>query len=224
MTKEKTTSQKRAELKRISKAAKDGVWNMLRLADEILSDHEYVDRFGSEAELIDQMETDEFSHFGGNPKLSAMLKAYRANPGHITWQEYHFNIWAMIELATPAPQPRPHERTDWKKIAQEAEAKVAETKAENQRLERLAAQWQYNTVDSSLPQRPDETPEQHATTICDESAGRDRKIYTDWKKRAIELEAENEELRAENEELRTTLADYKSLVASMRASMQEVLA
>jgi len=141
MTKKMTTSQKRAELKRVSKAAKDGVWQMLNLADEILSDHEYVDQFGSEAELIDQLEADEFSHFGGTPKLTAMLRAYRANPAKGTWAENGFNLWVMIDLAAPASDSPPKQYTNWKQRAKEAEAKVEELEAELSQLKETLADY-----------------------------------------------------------------------------------
>jgi len=94
-----TTSQKHAELKRLGKEAAKTIYDMLRLSDEILSDHEYVDQFGGEPKLIDMLEKDEFAHFGGDPSLSAMLRAFRANPKETTWKEYRFNVRAMIELA-----------------------------------------------------------------------------------------------------------------------------
>jgi len=101
-----TTSQKHAELKRLSKTVARNIYDMLRLADQVLQDNEYVDRFGGEPQLIEAMENDEFLHFGGNPSLSSMLRAYRANPVLKTWQEYRFNIRAMIDLAEPEPEPR----------------------------------------------------------------------------------------------------------------------
>jgi len=105
-TNRKTSSQKHAELKRLSRKAARNIYDMLRLADQILQDHEYVDRFGGEPQLIEAMENDEFLHFGGNPSLPSMLRAFRANPLLKTWQEYRFNVRAMIDLAEPEPEPR----------------------------------------------------------------------------------------------------------------------
>lgn len=94
-----TTSQKHAELKRLAKQAAQSIYDMLRIVTEILEDHEYVDRFGGEGAILDLIEKEEFIHFGGDPTLTAMLRAYRANPREATWKEYRYNIRAMIELA-----------------------------------------------------------------------------------------------------------------------------
>lgn len=101
-----TSGQKRAELKRLAKTARDGLYRMLQIVDELLSDVEYVDKFKGESQLIDDIEAKEFAHFGGSPSLSAMLRAYRANPKKGTWSKYNFNIAAMIELAAPPPAPK----------------------------------------------------------------------------------------------------------------------
>ena len=100
MPRAKSTSQKRADLKALGKQARENIYAMLKLADEILKDQDYVDQFhGGEIEVMQQMEADEFVHFGGDPSLAAMLKAYRENPGEDVWQEYRYNIRAMIDLA-----------------------------------------------------------------------------------------------------------------------------
>lgn len=101
-----TSGQKRAELKRLAKAARDSLYRMLQIVDELLADVEYVDRFKGESQLIDDIEAKEFAHFGGSPSLAAMLRAYRANPKKFTWAKYNFNIAAMIELAAPPPEPK----------------------------------------------------------------------------------------------------------------------
>ena len=128
MTK-RTTSQKHATLKALAKRARDNVYQMLRLADEILSDTEYVDRFGGEAGLIELFAGDEFAHFGGTPSLPAMLRAYRANPAKATWGQYDFNIWVMIDLAKPASEAGDRTYVNWKAKAKELEAELGQTKA-----------------------------------------------------------------------------------------------
>ncbi len=125
----KTTSQKHAELKKLSTQTRDNIYGMLRLANEILSDHEYVDQFGSEAELIEQMEKNEFSHFGGQPSLGAMLRAYRANPKKATWAEYDYNLRVMIDLAAPAKERTEVERVNWKSRCAELTDRVEELEA-----------------------------------------------------------------------------------------------
>ena len=133
----KTTSQKHAELKKLSEQTQRNIYDMLRLADEILQDHEYVDQFGSEAELIEQMETTEFSHFGGQPSLGAMLRAYRFNPKRATWDEYSYNLRVMIDLATPEREPNTFERTNWKQRCAELEEQVKLLQSENKTLRDL---------------------------------------------------------------------------------------
>lgn len=125
-----STSQKHAELKKLSKQVKENIFDMLRLTDEILSDKKYVDEFVSESALIEMIEQQEFGHFGGNPSLSAMLRAFRANPKKATWQEYHFNIRAMIDLANPDEEKQDRAgRVDWKGKTAELEEQVESQQA-----------------------------------------------------------------------------------------------
>lgn len=123
------STKKRAELKRLSAAAQANLFDMLKLAAEILQDCEYVDQFGGEAQALDDMQSKEFSHFGGNPSLGSMLAAYRKNPDIKVWREYRFNIRAMIELANPKEE-REVTRIDWKVMAKELEAEVASYKGQ----------------------------------------------------------------------------------------------
>jgi hypothetical protein len=124
-----TSSQKRARLKELSRDVQSGIYEMLKLADEILRDPSYVDDHGGEPALIDHLESVEFAHFGGNPSLLSMIRAYRHNKSRETWAEYRFNVRAMIELAKPAPEGSSAERINWKVLAKELEAKVAHLEA-----------------------------------------------------------------------------------------------
>ena len=133
----KTTSQKHAELKKLSQQTQRNIYDMLRLTDEILQDHEYVDQFGSEAELIEQMEAVEFSHFGGQPSLGAMLRAYRLNPKRAIWEEYNYNLRVMIDLATPDRSPSTPARVNWKARCEELEEQVKLLQSENKTLRDL---------------------------------------------------------------------------------------
>lgn len=146
-----TSGQKRAELRRLSKASQQNIFDMLRLACELIDDHAYVDQFGGEPQLVEQMEAEEFSHFGGVPKLGLMLRAFRANPKLATWKENKFNVQVMIDLAKPPKEKNETTRTDWKAKCAELElqndqlnaqlssvatlnAQIEELKAENNRL------------------------------------------------------------------------------------------
>jgi len=124
-----TTDQKHAQLKKISQQHRKNIYDMLRLANEILSDHDYVDRFGGEADMIDMMEADEFAHFGGQPSLSAMLRAFRANPKKGTWQEYNFNLRVMIDLSEPQKDRGETMRINWKARCAELQEKLKATEA-----------------------------------------------------------------------------------------------
>lgn len=125
----KTTSQLHADLKALAKKTRENIYDMLRIANTILEDAEYCDQFGSEAQLIEIMEADEFAHFGGRPSLAQMLRAYRANPKRETWSKYKFNIAAMIELAKPVKEGEEVERINWKALAKQLQAKVEEWEA-----------------------------------------------------------------------------------------------
>jgi len=120
-----TTKQKHTQLKNLAKDAKANLYEMIKLADQIVSDHEYIDEMGGEDVVLEMLEADEFSHFGGSPSLSQMLHAFRANPDLKTWKEYRFDIWRMIDLATPSKDPVERVRTNWKARAEELEVEKA---------------------------------------------------------------------------------------------------
>lgn len=125
----KTTSQKHAELKRLSADVKRNIYEMLRLTDEIMSDKAYVDKHGGESSLLAAIEQSEFSHFGGSPKLGTMLRAYRANPSLETWSEYDYNLRVMIDLATPERDRGEATRINWKSKCAELEERVQQLTA-----------------------------------------------------------------------------------------------
>lgn len=132
-----TTSQKHAKLKTLSTQVKANIYEMLKLTDEILQDHEYVDSRGGELALMDEFEAKEFSHFGGNPSLHTMLKAYRANPDKGLWEEYGYNLRVMIDLCTPEREKSDKERINWKARCAELENKIAALESENRTLRDL---------------------------------------------------------------------------------------
>lgn len=117
----------RRELKQLSVAVKENIFEMLRMACEVLDDHDYCDRFGGQDKVLDSLEKEEFSHFGGAPSLSTMVQAFRKNSSLETWKEYKFNIRAMIELANPREE-REVVRIDWKAQAKTLEAELESTK------------------------------------------------------------------------------------------------
>lgn len=129
-----TSKQKHTKLKNLSKNSKENLHEMLRLADELLADHGYVDDFGGEDKLMEALSDEEFSHFGGTPSLSEMLAAYRKHPDLKTWQEFRFNIWALIDLAKPQSQSSTKARTNWQAKATALELEVARLTAELERL------------------------------------------------------------------------------------------
>lgn len=124
-----TSSQKRSELKKLAKQSRENIFRMLQIVDELLEDKEYVDQFGGEAQLMDHIEVEEFAHFGGNPALSSMLRAFRANPKKSTWAEYRYNIRAMIDLASPEKESGETQRTNWKALAKELQLKLEQAEA-----------------------------------------------------------------------------------------------
>jgi len=125
----KTTSQKHAHLKSLAKKNRLDVYEMIRLASDILADHEYVDSLGGEAAVLDMLAADEFAHFPTRPAVKTMVDAYRANPDRKTWKEYAYSTEAMVELAKPEKLKPEGDRTDWKALAKEREARVAELEA-----------------------------------------------------------------------------------------------
>jgi hypothetical protein len=119
-----STTQKRAQLRRLADDVKNNIYEMLRLAVDILKDHAYVDDLGGEDMVIEMMQEQEFSHFGGAPSLGQMLRAWRANPKRETWKEYQFNVWAMIKLSTPQEERERPPSFNWKMLAKELETKL----------------------------------------------------------------------------------------------------
>lgn len=120
----KTTQQKHAELKKLGRKARSNLYDMLKIASEILEDPAYCDEYGGRDALRDHLESTDFCHFGGKPSLANMLRAYEKNPQKATWDEYQHNIHAMIELAKPAKDTNTTERINWKARAKELEVKV----------------------------------------------------------------------------------------------------
>jgi len=142
-----TTSQKHAKLKSLAQQTQQNIYEMLRLVDEIMQDREYIDAHGGEGPLLDSFENHEFSHFGGSPSLSAMLRAYRHNPKKATWAEHAYNLRVMIDLATPEKDRGEAQRINWK-------ARAAELEEEVKRLNIMLDE--YRSTASDLRQRCDE--------------------------------------------------------------------
>jgi len=143
-TRTATTSQKHAQLKGLSRNTQQNIYEMLRLANEILQDHQYVDGLGGEGKLLDMLEKEEFSHFGGDPSLPAMLRAYRYSPQLETWREYRFNIRALIELAAPDSEGADATRTNWKALAKALQAELEQAKAALEEYRRTNAELRNN--------------------------------------------------------------------------------
>lgn len=121
----KTTKEKHAELKKLGKKNRAALYDMLKLAVEIMDDPAYCEEYGGSTALQDHLESTDFIHFGGKPSLANMLMAYRKNPLKTTWDEYQHNIHAMIELARPAKQTADSEvRINWKARAKELEVQL----------------------------------------------------------------------------------------------------
>jgi prefoldin subunit 5 len=142
-----TTSKKHAKLKQLARQTQQNIFDMLRIVDEILQDREYVDQHGGEGPLLDSFENHEFSHFGGTPALSAMLRAYRHNPKKAIWQEHAFNLRVMIDLATPEKDRGEVQRINWK-------SRCAELEEEVKRLNIMLEE--YRATANDLRQRCDE--------------------------------------------------------------------
>lgn len=130
--------KKRAKLKQLATTIRKGIFEMIKIADELLSDFAYVDQFGGEAALIEDMENKEFAHFGGSPSLGQLLRAYRESPDEKTWKEYDYNVWAMIELSRPVKEKAPVERINWKQLCKELQAQVEVLESERDRAREQA--------------------------------------------------------------------------------------
>jgi uncharacterized coiled-coil protein SlyX len=138
-----TASQKRAALKAMSMTIKTQLFEALKLADELLQDPDYTDQFGGELALIEHMEQEEFSIFGGEPSLFDMVAAYRANPTKKVWAANKYDIRVMILLTKGEPEDKgPKERHNWVKTAHELEGRVAELEATIAQQNETIAEYQ----------------------------------------------------------------------------------
>jgi|GEM_PF-5920659 len=147
-----TSGQKRAELKKLAKQSRENIFRMLQLVDELLADKEYVDQFGGEGQLMDHLQEEEFAHFGGSPSVSELVRAYRANPKKSTWAEYQYNVWAMIDLATPTKEAGEIQKTNWKALAKELQLKLDQAEANVKEYREQAAMFR-ERLDESERQR-----------------------------------------------------------------------
>lgn len=125
-----TTKQKHTALKNLAKDAKSNLFEMLKLAADILDDHDYVDEMGGEDVVLERLEAEEFSHFGGSPAVTVMIKTWRRYPQQSTWREYKYNIWALIDLANPREAGAETVRTNWKALAKQLQESVEAMQAE----------------------------------------------------------------------------------------------
>lgn len=125
-----------AELKTLAKNAKGNIYDMLSIACRLLDDDRAVLQLAKKlgvdghAGVRKHIEEQEFSFFGGTPSLAAMIRAFKANPEKKIWQEYHFNVRAMIALATPAEGKRDRQRPAWKEKAEKYRSQIEEKDAE----------------------------------------------------------------------------------------------
>lgn len=217
----------RRELRLLSVTVKENIFEMLRMASQVLNDRDYCDRFGGYDKLLDSLEKEEFSHFGGTPTLTSMLRAYEANPDAAEWKKYQFNIHAMVLLAKPRKQERDYfPRVDWKTKAKLQEAELLSTKQrlEQAESERKAAaatptpppiqaqQRQLQApVSAPCPSEPSPAPVRRLSLPANISAAqaieqRDRLIE--------ELERRVQELTSENSDLKAKLAEYQNRSAA----------
>lgn len=127
---ESETSKKYARLKTLSDKAKENIFAMLTLTADIIRDREFVDQFGGELQFIEHLESKEFSHFGGTPRLQSMLTAIRAYPCEESWAEYGYNVQAMIDLANPTDKKDRSGYTNWKAKYHDLLIRVKELEAE----------------------------------------------------------------------------------------------
>lgn len=130
-----TTEQKHQQLHKLSNKSKKDLFEMLKLADEILNDPAYCDQYDGEQALSDHLEATDFSHMGRIVKLSQMLRAYRKNPDRSVWEQYRYDIKAMILLSAPAKDTEQKERINWKAKAKELQVKVDMQADEIKKLE-----------------------------------------------------------------------------------------
>jgi len=144
-----SAAKMRAELRQLSKAAKDNLYRMLVVASELVADRDYVDTFGGEAQLMDSMEAEEFSHFGGTPSLGEMLAAYRANPSEKVWRDNRYNLRLMIDLANPANERGDVQRVNWKARCAELEVEVKGLQAAVAELRQSNAELRKDRDDSA---------------------------------------------------------------------------
>ena len=147
-----TTKQALAELKKLAKQAKDTLYRRIALAEQVLSDLDWIAQAhgGSDIKAQDAIEDEFFGELGGDPSLGKLRAMYRQFP-KAKWEELRYKIRAIEILYDEQGEPQKREtgkRTAWKEIAEErgekleaAERKIASLQSqvtdltsENERL------------------------------------------------------------------------------------------
>ena len=208
------TSQKRAMLKHLSAESQKNIHEMLRLATEILDDHDYTDANGGQQKIMAEMEQKDFAHFGGDPSLSSMLRAYRANPDIKRWQEHRFNVRAMILLATPE-KPK-QDKAPPRNYKQERDVLEDRLKQKEEALQRMTAK-------ASVSPLPPVTPSsaRNATSQVPPAANAGTPTTHVVKSEIERLREENAELRRENKKLRDMVKRLRQVRTMLRRKLAE---
>lgn len=127
-----TATQIEAKLKEMAHKSASVLYERLRLADQLLSDADWLAQF---AGVLDDAEAylglEYFREFHGLVSLSKLVAMYRRVP-HEKWEEYKFDV-AAIEILyddeVVQREPTSHKRTSWKTLAGKLQEEVDELKA-----------------------------------------------------------------------------------------------
>lgn len=132
------TTQKLARLKELDKSDRDGIYERLKLANEVMLDTDWIEQsfHGSDIQAMDYLEVSFFSVLAGTYTLGAMLSMFRKYPDRESWSRYKYNINAMmIAMREDEKESRePRQAVNWKKLYEELREEVTKLRVQNAEL------------------------------------------------------------------------------------------
>mgnify|MGYP005725305667 CR=1 FL=1 len=129
----KTTTQKIAELKEVSRNLRRNIYRSVKLAAEILSDTDWIAQVhGGNLDAAEAaIESEYFSAISGLLTLGTLLDIYRHFPSENQWIERNYNLSAMHaewedSRAEESKETLQGHRTSWKKEAEKLKKELDE--------------------------------------------------------------------------------------------------
>ncbi len=173
-----TTTQKLAELKKLTRSAAVNLYRRLQLCAEVLSDLDWMARtFDGDVDVAEKaLEDQYFPDIAGYLKLSTAVAIYRKFPDEVTWKQHHYVLNVMQGLYQDSLTT-----DDEDEDVRTRQTKSWKVEAEKENELRVAAETRLKSVVDTVSEQRDEIHQ--------------------LKARIEELTAENNHLRGRIEEM-----------------------